>query len=46
MNQELIEDNGLTDEEEAGLLEAIEELDAGLGILWDQALRQIRAEKA
>jgi hypothetical protein len=30
MNQELIEDNGLTDEEEAGLLEAIEELDAGL----------------
>jgi hypothetical protein len=42
----LMDDDELTPEERAGLLEALDELEAGGGIPWDEALRQIRAEKS
>jgi hypothetical protein len=36
-------DDELTPEEEAGILEAIREIEAGKGIPWDEALRQLRS---
>jgi hypothetical protein len=42
----VVDDDELTDEEEAGIMEALAELEAGQGIPWDEALRQIRAEKS
>ncbi len=40
----LPDDDELTAEEEAGILEAIEQIEPGQGIPWDAALRQLRAE--
>ena len=40
--QPLVEDDELTPEEEAGILEAIEEIQAGRGIPWEAALRELR----
>jgi len=37
-------DDELTPEEEAGLIEALDELEAGGGIPWDEALRELRAK--
>ncbi|HZR97184.1 MAG TPA: hypothetical protein VFE37_00670 [Chloroflexota bacterium] len=41
----LVDDDELTEEEEAGILEAIEEIEAGLGIPWEEAKRQLRAKR-
>ncbi|HEY7061188.1 MAG TPA: hypothetical protein VII06_06900 [Chloroflexota bacterium] len=41
----LVDDDELTPEEEAGILEAIAEDDAGLGIPWEEAKRQLRAKR-
>jgi len=42
----IADDDELTDEEEAGIIEAIEEIEAGRGIPWEDALQQIRARGA
>jgi hypothetical protein len=36
-------DDELTEGEEAGILEAIQEIEAGRGIPWETALEQLRA---
>jgi hypothetical protein len=41
----LTDDDELTPEEEEGLLEAIAEDDAGLGIPWEEAHRRLRAKR-
>jgi hypothetical protein len=41
----LVDDDELTPEEEAGILEAIDEIEAGLGIPWEEAHRQLRAKR-
>jgi hypothetical protein len=38
----LVDDDELTAEEEAGILEAIAEMDAGQTVSWDEALRQLK----
>lgn len=40
---EPIADDELTLEEEAGILEAIEEIEAGKGIPWEEAVRDLRS---
>lgn len=40
----LMDDDELTAEEEEGLLEAIAEDEAGLGVPWEEALRRLRGE--
>ena len=40
--QPLADDDELTPQEEAGILDAIAEIEAGDGISWDTALRQLR----
>lgn len=42
----LIDDDELTEEEEAGIIEAIDEIEAGLGIPWDEVRRELRAKKS
>jgi hypothetical protein len=42
----LVDDDELTPEEEAGILEALAEVEAGHVIPWEEALRQIRSEAA
>lgn len=39
----LEDDDELTEGEEAGILEAIQEIEAGRGIPWETALEQLRA---
>jgi hypothetical protein len=43
--QPVVDDDELTPEEEEGLLEAIAEDEAGLGIPWEEAHRQLRAKR-
>ena len=38
----LVGEDELTLEDEAGILEAIEEIEAGRGISWEEALRELR----
>jgi hypothetical protein len=42
----LVDDDELTDEEVDGILEAIDEIEAGGGIPWEQVLRELRAKYA
>jgi hypothetical protein len=39
-------DDELTDEEVDGILEAIDEIEAGKGIPWEEVLRELRAKYA
>jgi hypothetical protein len=42
----LVDDDELTDEEVDGILEAIDEVEAGGGIPWEEVLRELRAKYA
>ncbi|HLH26143.1 MAG TPA: hypothetical protein VK066_26800 [Chloroflexota bacterium] len=41
----LVDDDELTDEEVDGILEAIDEVEAGKGIPWEEILRELRRER-
>jgi hypothetical protein len=43
--ESLVDDDELTPEEEEGILEAIAEIEAGLGIPSEEARRQLRAKR-